>query len=104
MLVVIPFTIAVDGRGEDAIDVVKDLVEGVEDGVGLNVPIAFRECEGIEVVGHVRASVVVRRKESVDLLEVDEGARLLGSGWDSTTDAKAVAIIDRDCVAIDLAT
>ena len=94
--------IVINRRGKDAIDSIKDLAEGVGDGIGLHVAIAFREGERIEMVGG--PSFVVRRKESFNLLEVDKGARLLKSGWDSTTDSKPVAVIDGDCVSVDLVT
>ena len=102
VVIVIIIIIIINRGGKDVVDSVKDLAEGVGDGIGLHISIAFREGERIEMV--CGPSFVVRRKESFDLLEVDEGARLLKSGWDSTTDSKPVAIIDRDCVSVDLVT
>ena len=99
MLVIIPFLSplswrAVDCRREDAIDILNDLVERLNDGVGLHVAIAPREGEWIEVV--CGPSHVVRWKECLDLLEVDEGAGLLECGRDSTADPKSVAVVDGD--------
>jgi hypothetical protein len=102
MLIVVPFSVAVQRGGEDTVDIVEDLAEGLDDSVGLHVAIVFREGEQIQVVGG--PSLVVERKEGVDFLEVDKGARYLVSGWDSMPDSKPFAIIDRDRVSVDLAT
>lgn len=66
MFVVVSFRVTINRRCKDMLDVIKDLVEGMENGIGLYIAVALCKGEGIEVVGGP-AFVIWKKKKVLTL-------------------------------------
>lgn len=75
IFVVVSFKVAINRRCKDTIDVIKDLVKGMDNGIGLYITIALCKSEGIEVVEG--PAFIIWKKEDVDLVKINKYVGLL---------------------------